>query len=110
MHINMSDEYEMPFNHKGSKNLKDQTKPELKSLCMKQFKRSVSVLSTSMQIFQHLSNLPLSVYLISFNKAVILNSIEPNDAISLPSNSLEKKPTFCAKLLERGMNAGFDFH
>lgn len=61
MHIIMSGEYEMPFNHEGSRNLKDQTKPELKSLCMKQFKRSVCVLPIGMQLLQfiHLASVSL---------------------------------------------------
>lgn len=37
----LSDEYGKPFNHEESRNLKDQTKPKLKSLRMKQLKRSV---------------------------------------------------------------------
>lgn len=77
IHFIMSNEYGMPFNHEGSKNLKDQTKPELKIMVHETISKvSMCVPHRYANSAQFIQLASLSC-LTSFNKAFMLDSVVP---------------------------------
>ena len=81
MHIIVSDEYGMPFNHEGSRNLKDQTKPELKITVHETISKvSMCVPHRYSNIAQCIQLASLSC-LTSFNNVFTLDSVVPSSVV-----------------------------